>query len=108
MKNNVEKYSYRVFWSDDDQEFVAVCAEFNGLSWLDETPEKALKGIGKVVTDVIEMMSKDGDKIPEPIGTKKFSGKFQVRITPEQHRQLAMLAAEQNVSLNRLVSSKLS
>lgn len=28
-------YTYRVSWSEEDAEFVATCAEFPGLSWLD-------------------------------------------------------------------------
>jgi len=36
------------------------------------------------------------------------SGEFQVRIPPELHRALAMQAAEQGVSLNRLASAKLA
>jgi len=37
----------------------------------------------------------------------EYSGKFQVR-PPEQHRNLAIQAAEQGVSINRLVSAKLA
>ncbi|HAA30576.1 MAG TPA: hypothetical protein DCE56_26435 [Cyanobacteria bacterium UBA8553] len=33
--------------------------------------------------------------------------RFQVRVPPEQHRALAIKAAEAGVSLNRYVSSKL-
>ena len=33
---------------------------------------------------------------------------FRVRIPPELHRQLAMTAAEQGISLNRLASAKLA
>ncbi|MEM7595934.1 MAG: toxin-antitoxin system HicB family antitoxin, partial [Cyanobacteria bacterium P01_A01_bin.83] len=43
-----------------------------------------------------------------PISEKNYSGKFQVRITPERHRMLAIEAAEQDVSLNRLISDKLA
>ncbi|NMD47819.1 MAG: toxin-antitoxin system HicB family antitoxin, partial [Propionibacterium sp.] len=35
------------------------------------------------------------------------SGKFMVRLPPELHRQLAIEAAEQHVSLNRLISGRL-
>ena len=53
-------------------------------------------------------MEKFNEEIPIPISAKSYSGKFQVRITPERHRMLAIEAAEQNVSLNRLVSDKLA
>ena len=47
------------------------------------------------------------EPVPDPISKREYSGKFMVRIPPEQHRELAIQAAEQGVSLNRLVSSKL-
>jgi predicted HicB family RNase H-like nuclease len=39
---------------------------------------------------------------------KRTSGEFSVRISPEVHRALAIQAAEQGVSLNRLASAKLA
>jgi len=65
-------------WSDEDQEFVATCAEFPALSWLEPAPERAL-GSG-----------------------------FIVRVPPQLHRSLATQAAESGISLNRLVTHKLS
>lgn len=32
-------YTYRVIWSEEDEEYVGLCAEFPSLSWLDGTPE---------------------------------------------------------------------
>jgi predicted HicB family RNase H-like nuclease len=106
LKN--DRYTYRVTWSDDDNEYVGLCAEFPSLSWLARTPETALKGIRKVVADIVEDMRSEGETVPTPIAGKNYSGKFVVRIPPEVHRKLAIQAAESGVSLNRLASSKLS
>jgi predicted HicB family RNase H-like nuclease len=103
-----DKYTYRVMWSEEDGEYVGLCAEFPGLSWLARTPEAALKGIRKVVAKVISDMARNGETVPEPIALRRFSGKFVVRIPPEVHRQLALQAAETGVSINRLASAKLS
>ena len=46
--------------------------------------------------------------MPEPMAEKHYSGDFRVRIPPQLHRSLAMMAAEQAVSLNRLASAKLA
>lgn len=105
---NHEHYTYRVTWSEDDQEFVGLCAEFPSLSHLAETRAAALDGIVELVGDVVADMAVNNEPIPEPIADKSFSGKFQVRIPPEQHRMLAIKAAEAGVSLNRYVSAKLS
>ena len=103
-----DKYTYRVIWSEEDQEYVGLCAEFPSLSWLADEPEKVLKGIRKLVAEVIDDMKATKETIPTPIALGKYSGKFQVRVPPEVHRKLAMEAAESHVSLNRLVSAKLS
>jgi predicted HicB family RNase H-like nuclease len=103
-----DKYTYRITWSEDDNQYVGLCAEFPSLSWLGDTPEKALKGIRNLVADVLSDMAKTDEPIPEPIAGKHFSGKFMVRVPPEVHRKLAIQAAESGVSLNRIASSKLS
>ena len=90
---NIKHYTYRVTWSPEDDEHLGLCAEFPSLSWLAKTPEGALKGIGKVVAEVVADM--------------QASGEFRVRIPPQLHHKLALTAAEQGVSLNRLASAKL-
>ena len=106
LKN--DHYTYRVTWSEDDQEYVGLCAEFPSLSWLASSQQAALRGIGAVVADVIVDMKKAREPVPEPLAGKKFSGKFLVRVPPDVHRHLALEAAEAGVSLNRLASAKLS
>ena len=106
LKN--DRYTYRVTWSEEDQEYVGLCAEFPGLSWLAKSQEEALKGIRQVVAEVVADMQLSGEPIPEPIATKQYSGKFLVRVPPDTHRRLALEAAEAGVSLNRLASAKLS
>ncbi|NJL52719.1 MAG: type II toxin-antitoxin system HicB family antitoxin, partial [Hydrococcus sp. SU_1_0] len=69
---------------------------------------KALEGITSLVKDIVADLEVNGETIPVPISEKNYSGKFQIRITPERHRMLAIEAAEQNVSLNRLISDKLA
>lgn len=103
-----DHYTYRVTWSDDDQEYVGLCTEFPSLSWLAATPEDALTGIRQVVADVVADMQANGEPVPEPIAARRYTGKFMVRVPPDVHRRLVMEAAEEGVSLNRVVSAKLS
>jgi len=108
MAQENNKYTYRVTWSEEDSEYVGLCAELPSLSWLARTPEAALKGIRKLVSKVVADMIQNKEPIPDPIATKHFSSKFMVRVPPDVHRQLALQAAEAGVSLNRLASAKLS
>lgn len=103
-----DKYSYRVLWSEEDQEYVGLVAEFPSLSWLAKSQEAAFKGIRKLAQEVVADMKKHGEAIPDPLSSKTYSGKFMVRVPPEVHRRLAIAAQEAKVSLNRLVSAKLA
>jgi predicted HicB family RNase H-like nuclease len=105
---SIDHYTYRVTWSPEDKEHVGLCVEFPSLSWLASTPEEALAGIRQVVTEVVTDMQASNELIPKPLAEKHYSGEFRVRIPPEIHRALAMQAAEQGISLNRLASAKLA
>lgn len=102
------KYTYRVSWSAEDQEYVGLCAEFPSLSWLDKDQTKAFQGITALVKDVVADMLENGETVPQPLSEREFSGKFMVRIPAMLHRKLAIESAEIGVSLNRLVSAKLA
>ena len=104
----IEHYTYRVSWSDEDQEFVATCAEFPSLSHLAGSQAETLEGIGGLIGDVVADMRGADEDIPEPLAKRRFSGEFVTRIPSEMHRLLAIEAAEAGVSLNRLVSAKLA
>ena len=105
---NVQHYTYRVIWSQEDQEFVGLCTEFPSLSFLDEDQEAALDGIVNLVAIVVEGMRGNDENIPTPSAEKKYSGKFVVRVTSEEHRRLAVSEAEQKISLNKLAASNLA
>jgi predicted HicB family RNase H-like nuclease len=100
-------YTYRVTWSASDQEFVGLVAELPSLSWLARDQVAALQGIRELVTTVVAEMREANESIPIPFAERPYSGEFKLRIPPELHRSLAVRAAEENVSLNRLVSSRL-
>ena len=106
LKN--DRYTYRVTWSEEDEEYVGLCIEYPSLSWLAPTPQEALEGIRQVVADVVADMEANAEAVPEPIALRYYSGKFTVRIPPDLHRRLALEAAESGISLNRLASAKLS
>lgn len=108
MSKDPEKYTYRVLWSEEDREHIGLCAEFPSLSWLAPSMSEALNGITQLVGEVLDDMNKTAETIPEPLSLQDFKGKISLRVPPEQHRKLAMEAAETGVSLNRLISHKLA
>ncbi len=58
-----KRYAYRVFWSDDDQEFVATCAEFPSLSGLGGSQEDALREAQVAVRGSIEWIKATSQSI---------------------------------------------
>ncbi len=61
MAKEDDRYTYRVTWSEEDQEHVGLCSEFPSLSWLAPTPEAALKGIRRVVAGVVADLETSGE-----------------------------------------------
>jgi len=102
-----EHYTYRVRWSSEDELFVGTVAELPSLSWLASDQTEALVGICRVASETVADLEADGDPVPSALADREYSGKFMVRVPPELHRQLVIEAAEQNVSLNRLATSRL-
>src|SRR3546814_11768500 len=64
---NLKHYTYRVTWSEEDQESVGLCVEFPSLSWLDPDPGEALRGIMNVVAEAVADMRSNGETTPEPL-----------------------------------------
>ncbi|MEV4758870.1 toxin-antitoxin system HicB family antitoxin [Micromonospora sp. NPDC049559] len=104
----VTHYTYRVTWSAQDNEFVATCAEFPSLSWLAASQIEALQGLQDLLRDVVADMEQQGEEVPEPFAERSYSGKFNVRVGESLHRELAIHAAEDGLSLNQYVLRKLT
>ncbi len=65
MSAQADRYTYRVIWSEEDEEYVGLCAEFGLLSHLDDTPEKAFAGIRDMVAFCVDDLHKEGASVPE-------------------------------------------
>ena len=96
-------YEAIVEYDDEDRLFVGRVINtrdvivFDGLS-VDELEQS----FQTVIEEYLEDCKTIG-KQPE----KPFSGKFNLRISPELHRKIALLATKQNVSLNTFVEQAL-
>lgn len=105
---DVKHYAYRVVWSAEDGEYVATVAEFPSLSWLHADQTKALSGLVDLVSQIVADLESVGETVPKAISDRRFSGRFNVRVPESLHRDLVLAAAEEGVSLNRLVSDRLA
>ena len=61
-----DRYTLQIFWSDEDEAFVAVCQEFPGLSAFGETREEALREAQIALDSMIETYLEKNISLPEP------------------------------------------
>ncbi|MCK4795839.1 MAG: toxin-antitoxin system HicB family antitoxin [Spirochaetes bacterium] len=107
MNKITEKYTYRIEWSEEDNTHIARCLEFPSLAAHGEKAEDALLEIEKVVEETIKWIEEEHEPIPEPLGLKKYKGNLTLRVPPDIHRELAIKSAEEGVSINQFILSKL-
>tara|TARA_B100000614_G_scaffold136019_1_gene121049 strand:- start:1000 stop:1401 length:402 start_codon:yes stop_codon:yes gene_type:complete len=104
----VKYYQFSSTWAEKDQVFVAKVLEFPSLSAHGDSPQEAISELEQVIKFVIEDLQEEGAPIPEPLSKRPFSGKLNVRMAESLHRDLAVEALEENISLNQLINLKLS
>lgn len=108
LKNIAQKYTYRVYWSEEDQVYICGTLELPSALCHGSSHEPVLKEAKSLVFSILQDLKKEDELIPNPISLKKFSGQFIIRTTENIHRQLAFEAKEKGISINRLVNSKLA
>lgn len=64
----MEKYERIIFWSEEDQMWIADVPELPGCMSDGETPLKALENIEIVIKEWLETANKLGREIPQPKG----------------------------------------
>lgn len=106
--SRVNRCTYRVEWSPDRDEHVGFCLEFPSLSHYAPSAREAIAGIEEAVDEYVDDMKTNGDKPPEPLAERKYSGTFVVRTSSALHARLVREAAEQGVSMNQWMVQKLA
>lgn len=101
------KYRLEIFWSPEDQSYIANVPELSGCTTHGETVEEAVQMAHEAIDGYIESCKARGLPIPKPLSEKEFSGKIPLRIDPKLHRDLTIKAEIKGVSLNKFIESKL-
>ncbi len=77
-----QKYAIEIFYSEEDEGYIAVVPELPGCSAFGEIPEEALKEIKIAIELWIEAAKKEDRGIPKPIGKellKEILSKIEVK-----------------------------
>jgi predicted RNase H-like HicB family nuclease len=94
------KYKFELFWSDEDEGYIATCPELPGLSAFGETASEALAEAQVALEMFLETYRENGISIPEPMIAKRYSGQIRLRLPKSLHARSAQLAADDGISLN--------
>jgi predicted RNase H-like HicB family nuclease len=105
---DLSRYPTRIFWSDEDEGFIAEATDLPGCSALGETQEQALAELEDAKGAWIEAAQAAGNPIPTPSRPAEASGKMLLRMPKSLHARLTHSAAKEQVSINQYVVSVLS
>lgn len=101
-------YGLEIFWSAEDEGYIATCPDFPGLSAFGETREEAAKEAEIALGLFVEEYEEKGKPLPEPAGLDSFSGQLRLRMPKSLHRKLAESARREETSLNQYIVYLLS
>lgn len=103
MKKEKFKYPIEVFWSDEDEGYIATVPDLPGCSAWGETEEEAVHEVHIAAKIWLKANAKMGREAPLPSIDINYSGKFLMRVPKRLHAELARAAKVQGVSLNQYV-----
>lgn len=96
-------------WDDGSGPYyVARVLELKGCMIHGDTPEEALHDINDVKRDWIKTNLELGNKMPEPLKSRKYSGKVNLRLPSSLHESLVEIAELEGISFNQYMVSVLS
>ncbi len=79
------KYAIEIFYSEEDEGYIAIVPELPGCSAFGETEEEALKEV-KIAMDLwLETARREKRKIPEPHGKELLNLLYSASRTLESH-----------------------
>jgi predicted HicB family RNase H-like nuclease len=95
-----DRYLKIVEWSEEDRCYIGTCPGLmlGGIHGRDEA--RVYAELCRAVEEWIAIHETDGIPLPAPTAGKDYSGKFVVRVGKDLHRQLAVNALYEGVSLN--------
>ena len=100
---DTSRYPSEVFWSDEDEGFIAIAQDLPGCSAFGETQEEAIRELQDAITAWVAAAKAAGNPVPTPSPRPEFSGKFVVRLPKTLHASLVRQAKFEDSSLNQYV-----
>jgi predicted RNase H-like HicB family nuclease len=106
MESKMVKYPIEVFWSDEDEGYIAVVPDLAGCNAWGKTEAAAIREAHDAIAAWIKAAKSMKRAIPspsKPADEMAYSGKFLMRVPKRLHADMAKAAKTQGVSLNQYV-----
>jgi len=96
-----DRYLKIVEWSDEDQAYVGRVPglAFGGVHGPNEA--KVYQQLCQLVEEWVEILERDGAPLPPATAGRTYSGKFNLRLSPELHERLSIESNKVGESLNQ-------
>ncbi|MCB9764479.1 MAG: toxin-antitoxin system HicB family antitoxin [Alphaproteobacteria bacterium] len=94
------RYSVSLQWSEEDEGFIALVPEIEGLSAFGEDPAEAIGELMAVAEDFLQVLAERGQALPRPRTMRPHSGQLRLRLPRSLHARAALIAEQEGVSLN--------
>lgn len=98
-------YPANVFWSEEDEGFIAEAIDLPGCSAFGENQAEAIAELQHAIAAWTEAAKAAGNRVPEPSrpAAERHSGKVLLRMPRSLHAELVFAAKRDDVSLNQYV-----
>lgn len=63
---------FNIFWSDEDEAFIAICPDFHGVSAFGDSEEHALAQVRIALKLAIETYEEEGWELPKSLNQDNF------------------------------------
>lgn len=110
-RDKVEYYAnlpYTIIIEREDNHFAARVIELPDLIMTGDTAEEAVAELEAVKKEWIAVYLELGNKMPQPLRSRKYSGKVVLRMPPSLHESLVKTAEIEKVSFNQYMVFALS
>ncbi len=107
----MNRYPLNIFWSDDDEGFIAEVPDLPGCNAWGATEADAASQAQQAIAAWLQAAQAAGREPPAPSTARPvegYSGKFMLRLPRSLHARLARRAAAEGVSLNQFLTGVLA
>jgi predicted HicB family RNase H-like nuclease len=108
MEARMDFDGYRIEVRPEDGEHAAFLLEVPTISAYGASPADAIVALGEAYAAVKRVMTDRGLTLPQPVDQRRFSGRFNVRVSPDLHRELVLCAKREGRNLNAEVAALLA